>query len=71
MATRPTADRIRESVFNILAGSIQYRRVLDLFAGTGALGIEAMSRGADSAVFIDQAKSALAVYPAKHPGSGA
>jgi 16S rRNA (guanine966-N2)-methyltransferase len=61
MATRPTADRIRESVFNILAGSIQYRRVLDLFAGTGALGIEAMSRGADSAVFIDQAKSALAV----------
>jgi 16S rRNA (guanine966-N2)-methyltransferase len=60
MATRPTADRIRESLFNILAGSIRNRRVLDLFAGTGALGIEAISRGAGSAVFVDQAKSALA-----------
>ena len=46
MATRPTADRIKESVFNILAGGIQGRRVLDLFAGTGALGLEALSRGA-------------------------
>jgi 16S rRNA (guanine966-N2)-methyltransferase len=58
-ATRPTADRIRESIFNILAGSIRNRRVLDLFAGTGALGIEALSRGAGSAVFVDQARSAL------------
>ena len=58
--TRPTADRIRESIFNILAGSILNRRALDLFAGTGALGIEALSRGAGSAVFVDQAKSALA-----------
>jgi len=60
MATRPTADRIRESLFNILAGSVQATRVLDLFAGTGALGIEALSRGAASAVFVDQAKVALA-----------
>lgn len=60
MATRPTTDRIRESLFNILAGSIQDRRVLDLFAGTGALGIEAISRGAASAVFVDQARAALA-----------
>ena len=59
-ATRPTADRIKESVFNILAGSLIDRRVLDLYAGTGALGIEALSRGAASAVFIDQAKTALA-----------
>ncbi|MEE4111377.1 MAG: 16S rRNA (guanine(966)-N(2))-methyltransferase RsmD [Desulfobacteraceae bacterium] len=59
MATRPTADRIKESVFNILAGSIQTKRVLDLFAGTGALGIEALSRGAASAVFVDRAKAAL------------
>ncbi len=59
MATRPTADRIKESVFNILAGSVQTKRVLDLFAGTGALGIEALSRGAASAVFVDQAKAAL------------
>jgi 16S rRNA (guanine966-N2)-methyltransferase len=60
MATRPTADRIKESVFNILAGDIQNRHVLDLFAGTGALGIEALSRGAACAVFIDRAKPALA-----------
>lgn len=59
MATRPTADRIKESVFNILAGGIGDKRVLDLFAGTGALGIEALSRGAASAVFVDQAKAAL------------
>ena len=58
-ATRPTADRIKESVFNILAGDIADRQVLDLFAGTGALGIEALSRGAKTAVFIDQAKPAL------------
>jgi 16S rRNA (guanine966-N2)-methyltransferase len=60
LATRPTADRIRESIFNILAGRIAPKRVLDLFAGTGALGIEALSRGAESAVFVDQAKIALA-----------
>jgi len=59
LATRPTADRIKESVFNILSGGIADRRVLDLFAGTGALGIEAPSRGAETAVFIDQAKPAL------------
>ena len=59
MATRPTADRIKESVFNILAGGIRDKRVLDLFAGTGALGIEALSRGAIFAVFVDQAKAAL------------
>jgi 16S rRNA (guanine966-N2)-methyltransferase len=59
MATRPTADRIKESVFNILAGSVQNKRVLDLFAGTGALGIETLSRGAAFAVFVDQAKPAL------------
>jgi 16S rRNA (guanine966-N2)-methyltransferase len=59
-STRPTADRIKESVFNILAGCLADRRVLDLYAGTGALGIEALSRGAASAIFIDQAKIALA-----------
>jgi 16S rRNA (guanine966-N2)-methyltransferase len=59
LSTRPTADRIKESVFNILGHRVQSRNVLDLFAGTGALGIEALSRGATSAVFIDQAKAAL------------
>lgn len=58
-ATRPTADRIKESLFNILAGCLIDKRVLDLYAGTGALGIEALSRGAASAVFIDQAQTAL------------
>lgn len=56
--TRPTSDRVRESLFNILAHSIEdfsiaEARVLDLFAGTGALGLEALSRGASFCVFID------------------
>jgi len=59
LSTRPTADRIKESVFNILGDSVQSAMVLDIFAGTGALGIEALSRGATHAVFIDQAKAAL------------
>jgi len=59
LSTRPTADRAKESIFNILSGAFQNERVLDLFAGTGALGIEALSRGAAFAVFIDQAKAAM------------
>jgi 16S rRNA (guanine966-N2)-methyltransferase len=59
MSTRPTADRTKESIFNILAGDIEKKQVLDLFAGTGALGIEALSRGASFAVFVDNQKSAL------------
>jgi 16S rRNA (guanine966-N2)-methyltransferase len=51
---RPTSDRTREAVFNILGQKVRAARVLDLFAGTGALGIEALSRGADHATFIDQ-----------------
>jgi 16S rRNA G966 N2-methylase RsmD len=50
---RPTGDMVKESVFNIIQFDIEGRRVLDLFAGTGQLGIEALSRGAKSAVFID------------------
>ncbi len=57
--TRPTADRMRESLFNILSHRVKNTRVLDLFAGTGALGIEALSRGAEHAVFIDNYKPAL------------
>jgi 16S rRNA (guanine966-N2)-methyltransferase len=51
--TRPTANRTREAIFNIIAPRIPGARVLDLFAGTGAFGIEALSRRADSAVFVD------------------
>lgn len=50
---RPTSDRAREAVFNMLGPRVKNSRVLDLFAGTGALGLEALSRGADHAVFMD------------------
>ena len=56
---RPTSDRVREALFNILATDIPGSIVLDLYAGTGALGIEAMSRGAEAAVFVDQSMQAL------------
>lgn len=55
---RPTADRVRETLFNWLQGEVAGRRVLDLFAGSGALGLEALSRGAAEAVFVEQARSA-------------
>ncbi len=58
---RPTADRIREAIFNILSNSISKVLVLDLYAGTGALGIEALSRGAERALFVDNSNIALSV----------
>ena len=58
--TRPTSDRVREALFNILADRVGGATVLDLFAGTGALGIEAVSRGATAAVLIDDSRTALA-----------
>ncbi|MBU0993874.1 MAG: 16S rRNA (guanine(966)-N(2))-methyltransferase RsmD [Proteobacteria bacterium] len=59
--TRPTSDRVRESIFNILFNQIEGRCVLDLFAGTGALGIEALSRGAFSCTFVDNSRPALSI----------
>ncbi len=59
--TRPTANRTREAIFNILSSQISGSRVLDLFAGTGACGIEALSRKADSVVFIDRDNDAISV----------
>ncbi len=59
--TRPTAERIREAIFNILAFQIQESTVLDLFAGTGAFGIEALSRGAESVVFVDVDNDSISV----------
>ncbi len=53
-STRPTTDRVKESLFNIIAGLLPGAQVLDLFAGTGNLGIEALSRGAAHAVFADK-----------------
>ncbi len=56
---RPTSDRVKESIFNILQDRVEERIVLDLFAGTGSLGIEALSRGAKRAVFVEKGKQAL------------
>lgn len=52
-STRPITDRVKESLFNIIGGDIQHSTFLDLFAGTGSVGIEALSRGADEVIFID------------------
>jgi 16S rRNA (guanine966-N2)-methyltransferase len=51
--TRPTSDRVRENVFNIVAPWVEGARVLDLYAGSGAMGLEALSRGAEAAVFVE------------------
>ena len=59
-ATRPTSDRVREALFSILAGAVEDARVLDLFAGSGALAIEALSRGASEAVLVDSSAAAVA-----------
>lgn len=60
-AVRPTADRVKEALFNILARKPLDANVLDLFAGSGALGIEAISRGARSAVFVDRSPKVICV----------
>jgi 16S rRNA (guanine966-N2)-methyltransferase len=61
LATRPTSDRLRETLFNVLAPRIQGAALLDLYAGSGAVGIEALSRGATSVVFVERAASAIRV----------
>lgn len=58
LETRPTADRVKEALFSMIQFDIEGRRVLDLFAGSGQLGLEALSRGAASAVFIDSSREA-------------
>ena len=59
--TRPTTDRIKETLFNIIAFSLPECRFLDLFSGSGAIGIEALSRGAKEAVFVEEATACHAV----------
>lgn len=61
MQTRPTADRVKEALFSIIQFEVEGRTALDLFAGTGQLGIEALSRGAKRAVFVDARKDAAAL----------
>ncbi|MEI6083572.1 MAG: 16S rRNA (guanine(966)-N(2))-methyltransferase RsmD [Verrucomicrobiota bacterium] len=58
-ATRPTSDRVREAIFSSLGARVVDAAVLDLYAGTGALGLEAASRGARSVLFVEQARAAL------------
>ncbi len=66
LSTRPTSDRVKESLFSILGGRVVGRRVLDLFAGTGSLGLEALSRGAEYAVFVDRATDNILRDNAEH-----
>lgn len=66
-ATRPTSDRVREALFSVLVsrlGGLEGLRVLDLFAGSGALGLEALSRGAEAAVFVDHDRACAKVIRA-------
>ncbi|NLX94260.1 MAG: 16S rRNA (guanine(966)-N(2))-methyltransferase RsmD [Clostridiales bacterium] len=69
-SVRPTSERVKEAVFSILQFEIEGRRVLDLFAGSGQLGIETLSRGAASAVFIESDKAAVAVVKANLESTG-
>ncbi len=81
LATRPTSDRLRETLFNVLAPRIQAARFLDLYAGSGAVGLEAVSRLAAQVTFVERAPAALKVLRANllklgvtqgfkiHPGS--
>lgn len=61
MDTRPTLDQVKEGIFSAIQFEVEGRRVLDLFAGSGQMGIEALSRGAKSAVFVDMRQDACAV----------
>lgn len=58
-ATRPTTEKVKEAIFSAIQFDVEGRRVLDLFAGSGQLGIEALSRGAQHAVFVDSSKDAV------------
>jgi 16S rRNA (guanine966-N2)-methyltransferase len=69
-SVRPTSDKLREALFSTLGSSVRDRTVLDLFAGTGALGIEALSRGAASATFVDSDRSAIAMIRANLAATG-
>lgn len=61
METRPTTDRVKEALFNIVQFEIPGRKILDLFGGTGQLGIEALSRGAEQCTFVDQRSDAVSL----------
>ncbi len=60
-SVRPTTDKVKESIFNIIQFDVEGSRVLDMFAGCGQLGIEALSRGASAAVFVDSSRASISV----------
>lgn len=62
--TRPIQDRVKEALFSSLSGHVEGARVLDLYAGTGSIGLEALSRGAASAVFVERDRNVVAVLEA-------
>ena len=64
ISTRPTAEKVKEALFSAIQFDIEGRRVLDLFAGSGQLGLEALSRGAKSAAFVDASKDAMKIITA-------
>ncbi len=68
--TRPTTDKVKEAMFSIVQFDVEGRNVLDLFAGTGQLGIEALSRGAAKCVFVDSARPAAQVVRDNVAGTG-
>ena len=68
LQTRPTSDRLRETLFNILAPRIEGAQFLDLCAGSGAVGIEALSRGASHVVFVDRSRKMCALIEANANG---
>jgi 16S rRNA (guanine966-N2)-methyltransferase len=70
-ATRPTSDRVREALFSVLGERVRGAQVLDLFAGSGALGIEALSRGAAEATFVDSSPAAVRALRANLDALGA
>ena len=69
-ATRPTSERIKEAIFSSIQFDIDSRRVLDVFAGSGQLGLEALSRGAASCMFIDSSREAMEIVKANVISTG-
>lgn len=69
-ATRPTSERIKEAVFSSIQFDIENRRVLDIFAGCGQMGLEALSRGAESCMFIDSSREAMDIVKANVKATG-
>lgn len=69
-ATRPTSERIKEAIFSSIQFDIEGRRVLDLFAGSGQMGLEALSRGAESCMFIDSSREAMDIVRANIAACG-